>query len=175
MKLANLVLPPVPVLAALAVVAMLGLQAWVEYRLLAPLVRETVKVSEELNTLRKLSAREAPERPKTKLRLNEILAHLPDQHGTAMRIERLHQVAAANNVVLRKASYKSQLVTPDIWRHEIQADVGGAYPDMRQFLRDLAEQDQASAVDSLEFSRPPGSTGVRAQLRLTLYFRRMAS
>ena len=58
---------------------------------------------------------------------------------------------------------------------KIQADLAGAYPAIRQFLRALLAQDQAAAVDSLEFSRPPGSGGVRAQVRMTLYLRAIAS
>lgn len=173
MKTFKVVLPPFPILVALAVVAMLGLQGWVEYGLLAPLAGDNVKLSARIQQLRSEPATQSASPPKA--RLDEILSRLQDQDATRLRIERLHKIAEENGVVLRKASYKSQTLPGDISRHEIQADLAGAYPAIRQFLRALLAQDQAVAVESLELSRPPGSSGVRAQVRLALYFRRMAS
>ena len=70
-----------------------------------------------------------------------------------------------------------------IVRHEMTADLGGSYPAIRQFLRALLAEDQAVAVEALEFSRPGGSVGnagsagssaVRAQVRMALYSRSTA-
>lgn len=175
MKPANLVLPPFPVLAAIAVLAMLGLQGLIEYRLLAPLAQDAVKLSEDIQHQQAQAAPTLAPRSKTNAQLEEILSRLPTQDATSTRIERLHQIASEHGVVLRKASYRSQAMPGNISRHEIQADLAGAYPAIRQFLRALLAQDQAAAVDSLEFSRPPGSGGVRAQVRMTLYLRAIAS
>ena len=108
------------------------------------------------------------------MQLDVILSRLEGEDDTKARIERLHQVAAAHGVQLRKASYKTLALAAGLSRHEVQADVAGTYPALREFLRDLLEQDPAAAFESLEFSRPPGSAGVRAQLRLGLYLRSSA-
>lgn len=175
MKLIDLPVRSLPVLVALALVAMLGLQGLLEYRLVAPLALEVTKLSQDLQQGRARSASDSPARPKTALRLEEIMSQLHDQSATAQRIERLHQVADQNAVVLRKAGYRSQAMQGDLSRHEIQAEIVGTYPAIRQFLRTVLAQDDAATLDLIEFSRPVGGTGVRAQLRISLYFRRAAS
>lgn len=175
MKLIKLPAPSLPVLVTLAVLAMLGLQGLLEYRLLGPLVAEAAKLSQDLQQGRARAASDSPARPKTALRLEEIMSQLHDQNATAQRIERMHQVADQNGVVLRKAGYRSQSMQGDLSRHEIQAEIAGTYPAIRQFLRTLLAQDDAATLDLIEFSRPVGGTGVRAQLRMSLYFRLAAS
>ncbi len=175
MKLTKLPVPSLPVLVALAVVAMLGLQGLIEYRLLAPLAGEAAKLSQDLQLGRVRVAGDLPARPKTALRLEEIMSQLQDQNATAERIERLHQVADQYGVVLRKAGYRSQAMQGDLWRHEIQAEIVGTYPAIRQFLRTVLAQADAATLDLIEFIRPVGGTGVRAQLRMSLYLRHTAS
>ncbi|MDP3651274.1 MAG: hypothetical protein Q8R67_06290 [Rhodoferax sp.] len=183
MKSSNLALPPFPILVALSLVAMLGLQGFVEYGLLAPLAADTAKLGDDIQGLRIKSAFEPPSVPKTQAQLDDILSRLHAPDATTARIERLHQIANAYGVVLRKASYQSQTVPGAIVRHEMTADLGGSYPAIRQFLRALLAEDQAVAVEALEFSRPGGSVGnagsagssaVRAQVRMALYSRSTA-
>lgn len=180
MKFSNLALPPFPVLVALSLVAMLGLQGFVEYGLLAPLAADTAKLGDDIQRLRTQSAFEPPSVPKTQAQLDDILSRLQAPDATTARIERLHQIAGEYGVVLRKASYRSQAVPGAIVRHEMTADLGGAYPAIRQFLRALLAEDQAVAVEALEFSRPGGGVGstgssaVRAQVRMALYSRSTA-
>ena len=172
MKLSNRVLPPFPIIIALAVVAMLGLQALLEFRLLAPQAAEVVKLTQDVKQARAMPAPEAPSRPKTTARLDDILSRLDQQDSNDERIERLHDMADTSGVAVRKASYQNKALPGNISRHEIQLDLAGAYPAIRQFLRAVLAQDEAAAVESLEFSRPTGGVGVRAQVRLTLYSRR---
>ena len=166
--------PPLRVLLLLAVLAMGALQAAFELRLLAPLKFRVAALEAAVQRLPTRPAGEAAAPPKTQLQLDVILSRLEGEDDTKARIERLHQVAAAHGVQLRKASYKTLALAAGLSRHEVQADVAGTYPALREFLRDLLEQDPAAAIESLEFSRPPGSAGVRAQLRLGLYLRSSA-
>ena len=175
MKLTKLPVPSLPVLVALAVGAMLGLQGLIEYRLLAPLASESAKLSQNLQQVRVRAVGDSPARPKTVLRLEEIMSQLRDQNAIAERIELLHQAADQNGVVLRKAGYRSQALQGELARHEIQVEIAGTYPAIRQFLRTVMAEDDAAALDLIEFSRPVGGTAVRAQLRISLYFRRAAS
>lgn len=175
MKLSNSVLPPFPILVALAVVAMLGLQALLEYRLLAPQAAQVLKLTQDVKQVRAMPAPEAPSRLRTAARLDDVLSRLDQQDSNDVRIERLHEIADKNGVAVRKASYQNKALPGNISRHEVQLDLAGAYPAIRQFLRAVLVQDEAAAVESLEFSRPNGgvgSAGVRAQVRLTLYSRR---
>lgn len=167
-------LPPFPILVALAVLAMLGLQGLVEYTLFATLTADSAKLGQDIKRLQTQSTK--PLQSTTQLRLDDVLSQLQDQNKISDRIKRLHKIAEENSVTLRKAGYASQHMPGDILRHEIQADLAGAYPAIRQFLRAVLAQDQAAAIESLEFGRLNGTVGVggvRARVRLTLYAHRI--
>ncbi len=172
MKFARLSLPSLPVLAVLAVMALLGLQGAVEYWLMAPLKADTVKLTQEVTSLRMQQPSGSPLQSKTEARFGQILEHLEGPRITRIRVERLHALADQNNVVMRKASYRNASTPGDIDHQELQIELAGAYPSIRLFLRAVLEEDSAAAIESLEFSRPSGSGGVRAQVRMALYFRK---
>ena len=174
MKLRSMLVPPLPILVALAVLAMLGLQGLVEYRLLASRAVDVGQLTQAIRQLHHPGVAEAPSPSKTKKQLDGLLTRLAKQESNAARIERLHQLAQVHGVVLRKASYRNQTMSGEISRHEIQADLVGAYPAIRQFLRVCLAQDEAAALESLEFSRPAGGASVQAQVRLALYSRRLS-
>lgn len=175
MKLTQFSLPPISVFAALAVVAMLGLQGSIEYWLIAPLQVDVARLSQDVQQRRARTASEVTAKPKAALRLEEALSHLHNQNASNLRVEKLHQFADENGVVMRKASYKNHALQGDLARQEIQAEVAGAYPGVRQFLRTVLAQDDAATLDLIEFSRLVGGGDVRAQVRMSLYFRRTAS
>ncbi len=183
MKIDNAVALPLPVIVVLAALAMVGLQAAFEYQLLAPIARDVTRLSEEIHALR---ARQATARQTdasttqraaardVNARLDSVVGQLQRREATAARIETVHRIADQQGVVLRKASYQVHPAPGEIGRHEIQADLAGTYPAIRQFLRELMVQDQALALESLEFGRHVGAAGVRAQVRIALYFHRPA-
>jgi Tfp pilus assembly protein PilO len=175
MKLTQLPLPSISVFAALAVVAMLGLQALLEDQLIGPLQQEVTSLSQGVQQRRARAVSGAPAQPKAALRLQEVLSHLPKQNANALRVGKLHQFADENGVVLRKVNYKNHALQGDLARQEIQAEVAGPYPGIRQFLRTVLTQDEAATLDLIEFGRPVGGSDVRAQVRVSLYFRRSAS
>lgn len=154
---------------AAAVLAMLALQGWFEYRLLAPVAAEVKQLGADLQALSSTRATVKPPVSPPQARLQDILARLAQQPDLQERIERMHKIVDQNAVVLRKASYQSQSNGGDILRHEIQADLIGSYPALRGFLRELMVQDEAMALEALEFSRPAGSVGIRAQVRLVMF------
>jgi hypothetical protein len=161
--------PPFLTTLVVLVVVMLALQCWVEYRLLPPINTQVQKLEADFSALRNTRAALTPSAAPPQIRLQDILARLAQQPNNQVRIERMHQIAAQHAVSFKKASYQKQSNPGAIFRHEIQADLGGSYPDIRQFLGDLLVQDEALAVESLEFSRPAGSVGVRAQVRLVMF------
>ena len=117
MKRISVSRPPFAVLVALAVLALLGFQAFFEYRLLAPLAGDTAKLTEDIRQLRaqppgsrpgNITASAPIARPTTKARLEGVLARLPSQETTSTRIERIHQLASEYGVAVRKASYRQQ-------------------------------------------------------------------
>jgi Tfp pilus assembly protein PilO len=178
---------PFTALVALAILFMLAAQAVFETRLLAPLADDVAQLTDAIGQQRTRSAAHLQQRPTAVVQLEAIASRLPKQDATQTRIEQLHQIATRHAVVVRKVSYKradkdheevsdkAQSSTGHAGRHGIQADIAGAYPDLRQFLRAILAQDEALAIESLEFSRPPDSKGVRAQVRMTLYFQRVPS
>jgi hypothetical protein len=82
----------------------------------------------------------------------------------------MHQLATEYNVQLKKASYQAK-ETPEnpIVQHEIQAELTGSYPAIRQFLHALLSQNQATALESVEVNRATGHVGVRVQVRFKFY------
>lgn len=171
MKFSTRTWSPFVMWLTLALLVMLGLQAVLEFRLLAPLAAEMGELNRGIKTLQGKSAAQIKSVSPPQARLEEVLVRLQQQPGNQTRIERLHQTAAQHGVLLRKAGYQNQPPTNGLWRHEVQADLSGSYPAIRQFLRDALAQDDALALESLEFSRPAGSTGVRAQVRLVFFSR----
>ena len=85
------------------------------------------------------------------------------------RILKLHQDAAKNNVRIRKSNYQKTLMPGGIMRTEMQSDVSGSYPAIRQYLRAVEANDPATAIDGISFSRPAAGAEVRAQIRFVLY------
>jgi hypothetical protein len=154
---------------ALAVLTLLALQGWVEYRLLMPLGVQVQQLGQNFQTLRNTTATTALQVSPPQARLQAILARLGQQPVNQVRIVRMHEIAVKNAVQLRKANYQNKSVMGSIQRHEIQADLSGSYPAIRQFLRDLMAQDDAWALESIELSRPAGSAGIRAQVRMVLF------
>lgn len=165
----KLPMPGFAAATALAVLAMLALQAWVELRLLPPQVAQVRQMAQSVQALRHASATQDQPVAAPQQRLQTLLARLAALPGTPERIQRMHKIAAAQAVLVRKASYHKNSVSGLVVRHEVQADFSGSYPAIRQFLRDLMAQDEALALESIELSRPAGSTGVRAQVRLVLF------
>lgn len=171
---------PLAALVALAIAFMFAAQALFETRLLAPLADDAAQLTDAIRQQRTQAAATVPQPPTAVVQLEAIASRLPAQDATQARIERLHQIATRHAVVLRKVSYKDndkdgQALVGNRGRHGVQADIAGAYPDLRQFLRAILAQDEALAIESLEFSRPPDSKGVRAQVRMVLYFQRVPS
>lgn len=171
MKLIRLAPTPFAALVALALLAMLGLQTALQSRLLAPRLAEVAQLARTLKEQQHSAHdKRAPLAP-PQVRLEAVLARLGLQPANQARVERLHKIAEQQAVTLRKASYLSKAQGGGILRHEIQADLGGSYPAIREFLQALLQQDDGAALESVEFSRPPGGTGVRTQVRLVLYSR----
>ncbi len=167
-KLSNL---PLPALVALALAAMVGVQYLAELYVMTPLAEDTVRLKKLATSRPGLFAKQSTVKSTVTNRLEEILSRLGQQKSTAVRIEKLHQIAEDNAVVIRKAGYRNVAMPGGITRHEMQAELAGSYPDIRRFLRALLAQDEAIAVDAIEFNRPPGIVGVHTQVRLTLYLR----
>lgn len=174
MKFARLSSPSFSALAVLAVAAMLGLQGAIEYWVIAPLKVDAAALAQEVKNQRDRHAASPPSQSKTTAQLDEILARLESPDATRIRIERLHALADQSSVVIRKASYLNAATPGDIGHREIQLELVATYPAIRQFLRAVQDEDSAAALESLEFSRPPGG-GVRAQVRMALYFRKMGA
>lgn len=159
--------PPV-VWLLLVVLVMVGLQVLVELQLFTP---QSVEIAElgKVKLVKKDTI--SPQSTSTVHgRLEAVLTRLKEQPNNQTRINRMHQTADKYGVLLRKVSYQNQkLPSGAMLRHEMQADLSGSYPSIRQFLRAVLAQDEAMAIESLEFSRSPGNVDVRAQVRIVLF------
>jgi Tfp pilus assembly protein PilO len=165
---------PLPAVLVLILLVMLIAQALIDYRLLAPVAEDVQRLSAEIAQARSKNREDVTTTATAtplRNRLDQVLSRLPDTDALTGRLEALHRVADEHRLSLRKLNYQRKTLVDNFDRCEIQADIAATYPAIRQFLRVLLQQDSAAAVESLEFSRAPGSGVVRAQLRLVLYSR----
>ena len=177
----NIATPPhalTPWRIALALGLMLGLQIVFELALIQPQIQATEALKTKAQSAQ--SSRPLPKRAPLTQQLEDIQARLPLQQDTNLRIHQMHQQAEQNRVEIRKATYAtsaSNAKSNSLPRHEMAMELAGTYPDIRHFLRDLQAQDEAFAIDSLEFSRPNSQSmaspagGVRARMQASLYYR----
>jgi Tfp pilus assembly protein PilO len=162
-------LSPFKVRVGLALLVMLGLQVLFEFQLFAPKAAEVRGLGDDIQTLQGRSAEQLKLVSQPQARLQEVLTRLQMQPSNQVRIERMHRIADQNSVLLSKVGYQSKLQSGELIRHEVQADMSGNYPNIRQFLRTLLAQDEALVLEAIEFSRPSGNPGVRAQVRLVFF------
>ena len=159
----------------LALGLMLGLQLVFEQALIQPQAQATEALKTRAQSAQ--SSRTLQQRPLLAEQLEGVLARIPLQQDTNLRIHQLHQMADQNRVDIRKATYTPNAKNTTMPRHEMAMELAGTYPDIRHFLRDLQAQDEAFAIDSVEFSRPNSQSmaspagGVRARLQAALYYR----
>jgi hypothetical protein len=158
-----------------AIALLVGLQCIFEVAVLKPLHQDVQNLATQLQQLQSNTKNTPPEPPKLAVQLEQVLQQLEASDTITQRLEALHRLADQNGIVLRKASYRTQQVAVNLHRDEMTADLVGSYPGIRQFLRQAQGQDQAIAIESIEFSRPNMSGAgtpvnvVRAQVRLALY------
>jgi Tfp pilus assembly protein PilO len=148
-----------------------ALQAMVEYGLLKPLAGQLDQLSAENQRKHKNTVEKGHEVPKTLVQMNAILLRLPGSSQTNDRLKLLHQKAERYGVLLRKVSYRDFVLAGPMVRKEMLVDFSGTYPSVREYLRSVLVDDEAIAVDALEFNRSAEGTGgqVRGQVRLALY------
>jgi hypothetical protein len=168
MKLAWLDISPFAGWVVMALLSMTGMQVAFESQVMMPLASSISQASRPSHT-------PAPATPATpasspKARLDDIVLRLSNQPSLDDRILKMHQLATEYNVQLKKASYQAK-ETPEnpIVQHEIQAELTGSYPAIRQFLHALLSQNQATALESVEVNRATGHVGVRVQVRFKFY------
>lgn len=168
--------PPLHFLVASVLIAILGVHGLIEYRLLAPRAAESESLREDIRLLRThpptWSAIHSPPLGTATDELEGVLSHLSDHVSNRMRVERMHRIATEHGVAMQKGNYRIAGQGHAIGRLEIQAELVGPYPAVRQFLRELQKHDEAAAIQLIEFYRRPASTGVLAQVHAVLFFSR---
>ena len=132
-----------------------------------PQARQQARLAYSLKTTQRSPAPVAPDPLQTQL--DDVLQRLQRLQGTHERIVQIHDIATRRGVLLRHANYKTPATESGIARLERQVDLGGSYPAVRLFLRDLVQADPAAAIESLDFARPPGTDGVVTRARLVLF------
>ncbi len=176
MKVAKLDVSPFAGRVLMAILVMTGLQVAFEYHLMMPLSYEISQASHPSHIPHIQPTVPFTPVSSPKARLDDIVLRLSNQPSLDKRILKMHQLATEYNVQLKKASYQTKEAketkeTPDsrIVQHEIQAELTGSYPAIRQFLYALLSQNQATALESVKVNRATGHAGVRVQVRLMLY------
>jgi len=104
-----------------------------------------------------------------KQRLNLDLGALRQLPNMDERIDRFHQVASAHTIKIKKINYLRVNMPGDLMRTEMQAELSGTYPTIRNFLRGIAAKDPAIAIDSVAFSRDTVNSEVRVQIKFLVY------
>lgn len=156
-------------LVGLALVILFGLQGLWEHFVMQP---QRLQLQHLNSSLMNLSAtRQAHLNSGTKppSRMDDVLLRLGQQPSIEDRIMKIHVLASEHNVLIRKAAYQKQTKPGTLFQLEIQADLNGSYPAIRQFLRAFLLQDEAAGMGSLDFTRSTAGESVQSQVRLILY------
>lgn len=94
------------------------------------------------------------------------LARLPDE------LQRLYGLARAAHLDLLRGDYRLDPGDGGLRAYRVTLPLRGTYPQLRQFLRATIASMPIASIDALQFERERADEAqLRAQLRLTLYFR----
>jgi hypothetical protein len=96
----------------------------------------------------------------------EALRQLP---STDERIDRFHHIASTHNIKIKRINYQRIKMPGQLIRIEMQAELSGSYPAIRNFLRGIDAKDPAIAIDGVAFSRDSANAEVKAQIKFLLY------
>ncbi len=153
----------------LAVLVCVVLQVAVEWTVFGSSQDTLQDLQTELTQHKLQNSLSTKSQPASSESLEYFLGILKRQPSEQARILRLHQEAAKNSVRIRKSNYQKSAMPGGIVRTEMQSDVSGSYPAIRQYLRAVEVSDATTAIDGISFSRPAAGAEVRAQIRFVLY------
>lgn len=174
MKLRELRLLPQFMLIPLLVVLALVVQAVIEWSIFNPAIEQlsALELRHKSVALDKLMDPNRPIDPSQ--RLPAFLDVLVKQGNEQVRVLEIHRIANANSVRIRKVGYQRAWMTGDILKTEMQVELSGSYPAIRQYLRELEVKDPATAIESMSFARPMAGNEVRGQIRFMLFSKQVA-
>lgn len=135
--------------------------------------QEAAQLSERDGQLRGIdvdAGRNAP----TAERLAKFYKFFAAADGITDQLARLHGVAQANGLVLRRAEYRMQANTDQkLARYQIIMPVQGAYPAIRRFAAQALAEIPTLALTQVQFQRKAiGEAAAEAQITFTLYLAR---
>jgi hypothetical protein len=102
-------------------------------------------------------------------KIQEYLGILARQPNESDRVLVMHQIAEKHAVKIKSAQYARDLMDPEIRRLQINAELVGSYPNIRQFLRELAVHDLSLSWDAMSFTKNTSTQEVRLQIRFVLF------
>ena len=112
-----------------------------------------------------LPARSAPKTDWRKLR--EIL---PEMAESDRQIEKIHALAAINQVKLKEGEYRDEAFKgAQLVARHLNFSVKGDYFQVRHFLSALLAQFPTLSLDAVQFQKPSSGGALETRISLTLY------
>lgn len=108
--------------------------------------------------------------------IDRFYRFLPPDSSISESLRKVHRVSADHGLVLEQAEYRVAAEGQGrVLRYEVGFPVVGTYPQIRAFLRQVAQEVPVSVPDKVNFEYQDVKTGqVRASVRLLIYTRRDA-
>lgn len=151
------------------VLSLLIIQAGIEKLIFNPVINRLSEVSIRQKTMSVKPLLDGHNSLNSAQSLDNFLDILIKQGSEHTRLLEIHRLAVVNGIHIRKVGYQRSWMTGDILKTEMQVELSGTYPDLRQYLRDIEINDLATAVESLSFTKPASGDEVRGQIGLILF------
>jgi Type II secretion system (T2SS), protein M subtype b len=151
-------------LKSLLVLTMISVQLWLSFSFFPSLTDSPLA----MDVIRDNSPTDE-KNDSLKQRLNLDLDTLRQLPTVDERIDRFHQIASNHTIKIKKINYLRVNMPGDLMRTEMQAELSGSYPSIRNFLRNIEAKDPAIAIDSVAFSRDAVNAEVRVQIKFLAY------
>lgn len=117
-----------------------------------------------------LLAEQLPARSEPKADWRKLRASLPDMAEADRQIEKIHALAASNQVKLKEGEYKDETFKgAQLVARHLNFSVKGDYFQVRHFLSALLTQFPTLSLDAVQFQKPTGGGALETRIALSLY------
>ena len=115
-------------------------------------------------------AEQLPARSEPKADWRKLRATLPDISEADRQIEKIHALAARNQVRLKEGEYRDEtLKGAQLVARHLNFSVKGDYFQVRQFLSAMLTQIPTLSLDAVQFQKPSSGGALETRISLSLY------
>lgn len=119
---------------------------------------------------RQLISEQFPARAETRADWRKLRAILPAKEDADRKIEKIHALAASNQVKLKVGEYRDETFKgAQLVARHLSFSVKGDYFQVRRFLSEILTQIPTLSLDAVQFQKPNSSGALETRIALSLY------